>query len=146
MFKLDGASLFRAGAMGAAAAGLLYLMALTPFFNGVLLVLLLIGIVLIPLFSGMYYGKLAPGEETMLQSIVGGGITGVIIGLILGLAFGLNEFVMSTATTFMGSVASGIGTSILVGGVFAAAGAILGALGGVIWKMVQKPEQTVEGQ
>jgi hypothetical protein len=142
MFKIDGSSLIRAGALGAAIAGLLYLMSLTPFFDSVLTVLLIAGGILIPLGTGMYYGYLAPGEETMFQSVVGGAISGLIVGLILGLAFGLNAIVMSTATSFLGSLASGIGTSLVVGGIFGAMGAILGAVGGVIWKIVQPQEVT----
>jgi hypothetical protein len=143
MFKIDGSSLIRAGAMGAAVAGLLYLMALTPFFNSVLMVLLVAGGILIPLGTGMYYGYLAPGEETMFQSVVGGAISGLIVGLILGIAFGLNAAVMSSASSFLGSLASGIGTSLIVGGIFGAVGAILGAIGGVIWKIVQ-PQEVIQ--
>ncbi|MFL7837541.1 MAG: hypothetical protein ACK2T4_09200 [Candidatus Promineifilaceae bacterium] len=144
MFKIDGFSLLRAGALGAAIAGLLYLMSLTPFFNTILTVMLIAGGVLIPLGTGMYYGYLAPGEETMFQSVVGGAISGLIVGLILGLAFGLNAFVMSTASSFLGSLASGVGTSLIIGGIFGAIGAVLGALGGVIWKVIQPPEPAQE--
>jgi len=140
MLKIDGSSLLKAGTLGAAVAGLLYLMALTPFFDNVLMVLLLAGGILIPVGTGMYYGYLAPGEETMFQSVVGGAISGLVVGLILGLAFGLNAFVMSTATSFLGSIASGVGTSLIVGGLFGAVGAVLGAVGGVIWKVIQRPE------
>jgi len=140
MFNINGPSLLKAGTLGAAIAGLLYLMALTPFFNNVLMVLLLAGAVLIPIGTGMYYGYLAPGEETMFQSVVGGALTGLVVGLILGAAFGLNAVVMSTATSFLGSLASGIGTSLILGGIFGAAGVILGAVGGLIWKIVQPSE------
>ena len=142
MWKIDSSSLIKASTMGAVIAGLIYLMSLTPFFDNVLMVLLLAGGILIPIGTGMYYGYLAPGEETMFQSIVGGTISGLIVGLILGLAFGLNAFVMSSATSFLGSVASGVGTTLVVGGIFGAAGAILGAVGGVLWKIVQRPETT----
>lgn len=141
MLKINGSSLLRAGTMGAAIAGLLYIMALTPFFDNVLLVLLLAGAILIPVGTGMYYGYLAPGEETMFQSVIGGAISGLVVGLILGLAFGLNAFVMSSLP-FLGSLASGVGTSLIVGGIFGAVGAILGAIGGVIWKFIQQPEPT----
>ncbi len=140
MLNISGPSLFRAGTLGAVVAGLLYLMALTPFFDNVLMVLLVAGIILIPIGTGMYYGYLAPGEETMFQSVVGGALSGLVVGIILGLAFGLNAVVMSTATSFLGSIASGIGTSLVVGGIFGAIGAILGAIGGIFWKVVQKPE------
>ena len=142
MWKIDSSSLIKASTMGAVIAGLIYLMSLTPFFDNVLMVLLLAGGILIPIGTGMYYGYLAPGEETMFQSIVGGTISGLIVGLILGMAFGLNAFVMSSATSFLGSVASGVGTTLVVGGIFGAAGAILGAVGGVLWKIVQRPETT----
>jgi hypothetical protein len=140
MLNINGPSLLKAGALGAAIAGLLYLMALTPFFDNVLMVLLLAGAILIPIGTGMYYGYLAPGEETMFQSVVGGALSGLVVGLILGLAFGLNAFVMSAATSFLGSVASGVGTSLIVGGIFGAVGAVLGAIGGIIWKIIQRPE------
>jgi hypothetical protein len=143
MLKIDVSSLIRGGATGAAVAGLLYLMALTPFFNSVLTVLLVAGGILIPLGTGMYYGYLAPGEETMIQSVVGGAISGLIVGLILGIAFGLNAVVMSSASSFLGSLASGIGTSLIVGGIFGAVGAILGAVGGIIWKVVQ-PQEAIQ--
>jgi hypothetical protein len=136
MFKIDGFSLLRAGALGAAIAGLLYLMSLTPFFNTILTVMLIAGGVLIPLGTGMYYGYLAPGEETMFQSVVGGAISGLIVGL--------NAFVMSTASSVLGSLASGVGTSLIIGGIFGAIGAVLGALGGVIWKVIQPPEPAQE--
>lgn len=142
MLNINGPSLVRAGTLGAVFAGLLYLMALTPFFDNILMVLLLAGAVLIPIGTGMYYGYLAPGEETMIQSVVGGAISGLIVGLILGLAFGLNAFVMSQAQSFLGSLASGVGTSLVIGGIFGAAGAVLGAIGGVIWKVIQRPEPT----
>ncbi len=142
MFKIDGPSLIRSATLGAVLAGILYLVALTPFFDNVLILLLFAGIILIPVGSGMYYGYLAPGEETMSQSFVGGALSGLGVGIILGLAFGLNAAVMSAATSFLGSLASGAGTSLIVGGVFGVAGAILGAIGGIIWKIVQGPEST----
>lgn len=140
MLKIDGASLLRAGALGAVLAGMLYLISLTPFFNNVLLVLLLAGGVLIPIGVGMYYGYLAPGHETMIQSVIGGALSGLVVGLILGVAFGLNAFVMSAATTFLGSLASSVGTSLVAGGIFGAAGAVLGAVGGILWKIIQPSE------
>jgi hypothetical protein len=140
MFNLDWNSLVKAASVSAAVAGLLYLIALTPFFNNVLLVLLLAGIILVPLGGGLYYGYLAPGEETMSQSVLGGALSGLGAGIIVGLAFGLNAVVMSAAGSFLGSIASGVGTSLIAGGIFGAVGAILGAIGGIIWKVVQKPE------
>jgi hypothetical protein len=141
MFKISGASFIRAGALGAVIAGFLYLMALTPFFNNVLMVLLAAGAILIPIGTGAYYGYLAPGEETMLQSVVGGALSGLVVGIILGLAFGLNAVVMSSATTLLGSIASGAGATLVMGGILGAAGAVLGAVGGIIWKIIQRPEE-----
>ncbi len=144
MFKINGASLLRAGTLGAVIAGFLYLMALTPFFDNVMMVLLVAGGILIPVGTGMYYGYLAPGEETMFQSLVGGALAGLVVGLILGLAFGLNALVMSAATSFLGSVAGAVGTSLIVGGIFGAVGAVLGAVGGILWKIIQPAETAVQ--
>jgi hypothetical protein len=140
MLKINSASLIKAATVGVVLAGLLYLISLTPFFNNILTVLLLAGVVIIPVGVGMYYGYLAPGHETMGQSIIGGGISGLIAGLILGFAFGLNAFVMSTAPSFLGSMAAGAGTTLIIGGLFGAFGAVMGAIGGVIWKFVQPAE------
>lgn len=140
MFSIDWNSLIKAASVSAVVAGLLYLLALTPFFNNVLLVLLLAGIVLVPLGGGLYYGYLAPGEETMTQSVVGGALSGLGAGIILGIAFGLNAVVMNAAGSILGSIASGIGTSLIAGGILGAVGAILGAIGGIVWKVVQQPE------
>ncbi len=137
--KIHFGSFVRSGTAAAVIAGLLYLVALTPFFNSVISVLMLTGIVLIPLGAGLYYGYLAPGEESIGQSVIGGALSGFVAGIILGIAFGINAFMLAGVTTgLLGTaIRSSIGVTIvvaLVAGIFAA---IVGAIGGVIWKFVQ---------
>ena len=137
--KIHFGSFVRSGTVAAMVAGFLYLMALTPFFNNIILVLMLSGIVVIPFSAGMYYGYLAPGEETMGQSVIGGALSGFVSGIILGIALGINAFMLAGVSTGIlgfavaGSIVMTIASALIIG-VFAA---IMGAIGGVVWKMVQ---------
>ena len=137
--KIHFGSFVRSGTVAAVVAGFLYLLALTPFFNNLLMVIMLGGIVLIPLGAGLYYGYLAPGEESMGQSIVGGALSGLVGGIILGIAFGINAFMLgATSTQILGYAVTGsITVTIVVAVVAGLFGAIMGAIGGVIWKLVQ---------
>ena len=137
--KIHFGSFVRSGTVAAVVAGFLYLLALTPFFNNIIMVLMLTGIVLIPFGAGLYYGYLAPGEETMGQSVIGGALSGFVAGIILGIALGINAFMLAGISTgilgyaIAGSIVVTIASAIIIG-VFAA---IMGAIGGVIWKVVQ---------
>ena len=137
--KIHFGSFIRSGTLAALVAGLLYLMSLTPFFNSVITVLMLAGIVLIPLGAGLYYGYLAPGEESMGQSVLGGALSGLVSGIILGIAFGINTFMLAgTSTGILGcAVAGSITVTIVIAVVAGIFAAIMGAIGGVIWKFVQ---------
>lgn len=137
--KIHLGSFIRSGTVAAVIAGFLYLLALTPFFNNVLNVLILAGAVLIPFGAGMYYGYLVPGEETMGQSVIGGALSGLVGGIIIGIAFGINAFTVIAASTglFVNAMAGSIGVTILSAAVFGIFAAIMGALGGVLWKFVQ---------
>ena len=135
---IDFHSVLRAGAVSATVAGLLLLLALTPFFNNVLLVLLLVGIILIPIGGGMYYGRLAPGFENAFQAIVGGALAGLSAGFILGMAFGLNSFMLTTVTAgLLPGLASSAGVFLITGGLMAVAGSILGGIGGLLWRFME---------
>lgn len=138
--KIHLGSFVRSGTAAAVVAGLLYLVALTPFFDSIISILMLSGIVLIPLGAGLYYGYLAPGHESTGQSIIGGALSGLVGGIILGIAFGVNAFMMGLEIT--GYLSKAVGSSIMVtviiavvAGIFAA---IMGAIGGAIWQLVQK--------
>jgi hypothetical protein len=136
--KIHFGSFIRSGTVAAVLAGFLYLLALTPFFNNVLAVLLLAGAVLIPFGAGMYYGYLAPGEETMGQSVIGGALSGLVAGIILGIAVGINAFMLGTVSGILGyAITSGIQATIISAVIFGFFAAILGGIGGILWKFVQ---------
>jgi hypothetical protein len=138
--KIHFGSFVRSGTVAAVVAGFLYLLTLTPFFNNVLMVLMLAGIVLIPFGAGLYYGYLAPGQETIGQSVIGGALSGLVAGIILGIALGINAFMLAgIGTGILGyavtsSIVATIVSAIIIG-IFAA---IMGALGGILWQVVQK--------
>lgn len=139
--KIHISSFIQAGTAGAVIAGLLLMLSLTPFFDNVLPILLVGGAMIIPICAGVYYGHLAPGEETMRQSIVGGALSGMVSGIILGVAFGLNAFMRDLASGIFGyAVVEGLIVTIISGVLLGVLGLLLGGLGGVIWKAVQKPE------
>ncbi len=137
--RLSTSSLIRAGTGAATVAGLLLLLSLTPLSDTFIGYLLLAGLILVPIGGGMAYGYFAPGEENMAQSIIGGALVGLIAGILLGIAFGLNRLTTSwIQTSFMAGLASGVAVTVLAGGVLAALGAVLGALGGIAWKLWQR--------
>ncbi|MDX1414046.1 MAG: hypothetical protein R3293_07630 [Candidatus Promineifilaceae bacterium] len=147
MAKIHVGSFIKSGTMAAVLAGFIYLLALTPFFNNLLLVILLASAILIPFGSGMYYSYLAPGEERMSQSVIGGALSGLVAGLILGIAFGVNAFMIGVASTgILGyAVAGSIGVTILSAAILGVFGAIMGAVGGILWQLVHRPSpETME--
>lgn len=141
MLSINFPSVLRSAAVSATIAGLVLLLALTPFLDNVLLVLLLASALLIPFGAGLYYGHLAPGVESSFQSIVGGALSGLLAGFILGLAFAFNSFMLTTVTTgLLGqALASSAGVFLITGGILGMAGAILGGIGGLVWRFVQRP-------
>jgi hypothetical protein len=138
-------SVLRAAAVAAVIAGLILLVSLTPFFDNILVVLLIAGVLLVPIGGGMYYGYLAPGEESSFQSIVGGALSGLLAGFILGLAFGLDALTVATVTTgLLGpAIAESAAAFIITGGILGVVGAILGGIGGLLWKFMQRPSAEV---
>ncbi len=138
--KIHVGSFIRSGTAAAVIAGFIYLLALTPFLNNLLVVLLLGSAVVLPFGAGMYYGYLAPGEESIGQSVIGGALSGLVAGIILGIAVGLNAFMLQAIGTGIPGFAftSGIEAAIASAVIFGLFAAIIGALGGVLWKFVQK--------
>jgi hypothetical protein len=126
--------------MAAVTAGFIYLLSLTPFFNNILHVILIGGAVLIPFGAGMYYSYLAPGEEQMGQSVVGGALSGLVAGIILGVAFGINAFMLGAVSTgILGyAVAGSIGVTVLTALILGLLGAIMGAVGGILWQLTHR--------
>jgi hypothetical protein len=137
--KIHVGSFIRSGTVAAVSAGFLYLISLTPFLNNLLSMLFLIGSIIIPFAAGLYYGYLAPGEESLGQSVVGGALSGLVGGIIIGLAFGINAFMLGiVSTNILGYAITGsITVTIIVALVAGLFAAIMGAIGGALWQLVQ---------
>jgi len=146
LFKINDGSLIRSGSVAAVIAGFLYLLALTPFLNDLMVGIMLFGVIAIPLGAGLYYGYLAPGEETFAQSTIGGALSGLVAGIILGIAVGVNAFMLGAASTgVLGYAIKGsIGAAILSATIFGIFAAIIGGIGGMLWQLVQKQVDPVE--
>ena len=138
--KIHFGSFVRSGTAAAVIAGFLYLLALTPFFNNIIMVLMLSGIVLIPFGAGLYYGYLAPGEESIGQSVVGGALSGLVAGIILGIAMGINTFTITAVSTGLlgDAIPASIGVTVIIAVIVGLFAAIMGALGGILWQFVQE--------
>lgn len=137
--RIDRNSLLKAGTGAAAVAGLLLLLSLTPLSDTFVGYLLLAALIFVPVGGGMAYGYFAPGKENMAQSIIGGAIVGLIAGIILGIAFGINRLTINWINaSFLAGLAGGLAVSVLMGGILGAFGLILGALGGIVWKLWQR--------
>ena len=138
--KIHFGSFVRSGTAAAVIAGFLYLLALTPFFNNIIMVLMLSGIVLIPFGAGLYYGYLAPGEESIGQSVVGGALSGLVAGIILGIAMGINTFTITAVSTGLlgDAIPASIGVTVIIAAIVGLFAAIMGALGGILWQFVQE--------
>lgn len=132
-------SFIRAGTAAAVIAGLFLLISLSPLSNGLIATLILIGLILVPLGAGMYYGYLAPGREGWLQAGLGGALSGAVGGLVIGIAVGINQFMVELInTSSIGlSIVSSTAVILIVAAVLGVLGAILGAIGGVFWPIVQ---------
>lgn len=132
-------SFIRAGTAAAVIAGLFLLISLSPLSDGFIAALIVIGLLLVPLGAGMYYGYLAPGREGVMQAGLGGALSGAVGGLVLGIAVGINQFMVALInTSSLGmSIVSSTAVILLVAGILAVLGAILGGIGGVLWPLIQ---------
>lgn len=90
---------------------------------------------LIPIIVGALYGYLTPGKESLGQAAMGGAISGVVTGLL----YSVITVVINVISGLLGSgFDAGNATlwGICCGVIFF--GAILGAVGGMIWTAIQK--------
>ncbi len=134
-------SVLKAGGTGAGIAVVLGLLSYIPFVGPFIGICFFCGGFLIPIGSGIGYGYFAPGEETTSTSAVGGGLAGGVGGLILGIFSGINATIftaLSDSATSGGEALAGgaIVTVMFVCGL-GFMGLILGAIGGVIWPLIQ---------
>ena len=135
-------SVLKAGGVGAGIAILAGVLGFIPVLGDIIGFCMLCGGFLIPITSGMLYGYFAPGQEDTAQSAVGGALSGGAGGLLLGIFTAISGSAMSAISD------AGVGAGdAIVGGIFGSlicacgfgiAGLVLGAIGGVLWPLVQK--------
>ncbi len=139
MSSLHMPSVLKAGGAAAGLAILLGLISMIPVIGGFIAICFLCGGFLIPIGGGMAYGYLAPGEEDTSQSALGGALSGLAAGVLLGVFSALSGSISTGLSEGLGSaVASGAIATILCAGGLGVMGLILGAIGGLLWPMVQK--------
>ncbi len=138
MENIDMQSVIKAGAAAAGVAILLGLLSLIPFLGPVVAICLACAGFLIPVGAGIGYGYLAPGEEDMATSALGGALSGGASGLILGIFSGLSSAVSTAVYSNVGdALASGTVATLLCVCGFGLGGLAFGAIGGVIWPLIQ---------
>lgn len=134
-------SVMKAGAIGAGIAIVAGLLGYIPVLGDFVGFCLLCGGFLIPIASGMLYGYFAPGKEETAQSAIGGALSGGAAGLLLGIFTGINTAALGAVTDsgvgLGDALAGGTITALLCACGFGIAGLVLGAIGGVIWPLVQ---------
>ena len=95
---------------------------------------------MIPIGAGILYGYFAPGEEDIGESALGGLLAGGTAGILYGIFQGITALVFSifdgggvvdilaaSAITTIGSVCG-----------FGISGLVFGAIGGLLWQLVQQ--------
>lgn len=138
MDRIDMNSVLKAGGIAAGVAIVLSILSLIPFIGAIFGILLICGGIFIPIAGGMMYGYFAEGEEDTQTALLGGALSGGAGSVILAIF----SAVLNTIT---GTVAEGVGSGLAAGAVTGIGGLIcgglfgfaLGALGGLIWPMVQ---------
>lgn len=139
MDNIDMQSVLKAAGVSAGVAIVLGLLSLVPFVGPIAGICLLCGGIFIPVAGGMLYGYFAPGEENTQTAAIGGALAGGIGGIFLAIFSAISN-------TVAGTVSEGVGAGLaggLMSGVFGSLclgimGFVLGAVGGLIWPLVQK--------
>lgn len=138
MNNLHMPSVLKAGGITAGIAVLLGVLSFIPFIGPFIALCFLCGGILIPVAAGMLYGYFAPGLEDTATAAVGGALAGGVGGIILAVF-------SSVSGAITAGMQEGIGGGLAAGavsGIFGAlclglAGFVLGAIGGLIWPLVQ---------
>lgn len=95
---------------------------------------------LIPVATGALYGYFTPGKEEMGQAAAGGALSGLVAGLVYGVVQAIVNAVVIVVQggDFVATLTAGANT--IVGSCCGAFifGTILGAVGGVVWSLIQK--------
>jgi hypothetical protein len=131
-------SVLKSGGAAAGLAALLFLMSFIPFLGDIIGFIFICGGFLIPIVAGIGYGYLAPGKEEMSQSAIGGALAGGASGFLLGILFGISAAISGAVTEGLGEALAGgtVVTLLCVCGL-GIGGLIFGAIGGVIWPLIQ---------
>lgn len=138
MNNIDMQSVLKAGGIAAGVAILLSVLSFIPVIGPIIGICFLCGGILIPIAAGMLYGYFAPGQEDTGTAALGGALAGGAGGILLAIFSAISGSVMTGLQEGVGSgLAAGLGSGIFVSVCFGIMGFILGAIGGVIWPMVQ---------
>jgi hypothetical protein len=131
-------SILKSGGAAAGLAVLLFLLSFIPVLGDNVGFCFLCGGFLIPIGAGLGYGYLAPGKEETTQSAMGGALAGGASGFLLGIFLGISVLIGGAVTEGLGEALVGapIFTLLCVCGL-GIAGLIFGAIGGVIWPLIQ---------
>lgn len=132
-------SVIKSGGLAAVLAIVLGLLSFIPVLGDIIGFVFLCGGFLIPIAAGIGYGYFAPGKEEIKDSAVGGALAGGASGLLLGIFFGISATVNTAVSDSLGNALAGgaIVTLLCVCGL-GIAGLIFGAIGGVIWPLIQR--------
>ena len=130
MEKIDMQSALKAGAIAAGVAIVINILALIPFIGGFFSFISICGGIFIPIAGGMMYGYFAEGKEDTQTAAIGGAIAGGASGLI----FAILGAVLGTVSD---GLAAGIATGLISSICLGLFGFALGALGGVLWPLIQ---------
>lgn len=138
-------SVIKSGGIAVLVSVVLGILAAIPLLGCIFWPLVCMGWVLIPLGAGLGYGYLAPGKEMMGESALGGALAGGFSGLVYGLVSGVVGLITNAGTAAMiddpdmipGALAGGVAGLFIAICLPLVGGLVFGALGGVIWPLVQ---------
>ena len=142
MNNIDVQSVLKAGGAAAGLAIVLSVLSLIPVIGPIIGICFLCGGILIPIGAGMLYGYFAPGEEDTSTAAIGGALAGGAGGILLAIFSAISGSVMTGLQEGVGSgLMAGISSGIFVSVCFGIMGFILGAIGGLIWPMIQQRQK-----
>lgn len=137
-------SVIKAGGAAALLGLVLGLLSAIPVLNCLFAPLLCIGGLFLPLAAGLGYGYWAPGKENLSESALGGALAGGFGGFVYGLVNGLVSMVTNGgAAAFMeeadiaAAAGGGIAAFLISLCLPVIGGLIFGAIGGLLWPLVQ---------
>lgn len=138
-------SVVKAGGIAAAVSLILALLSGIPFLGCLIWPLACLGWFLIPAGAGVGYGYFAPGKEDLAQSALGGALAGGFGGLVYGLMSGIMSALTNAGMAAFVEQSDIVATA--SGGIVSfflslcpplIGGLIFGAIGGVIWPLIQE--------